>query len=128
MIFSLQMKRSERIGIALALSMGILAGVTGVMKAYHGYILIDVRSPDCKWLQHILRGRKKNPHVWRRDGSLLGILESDRRRSLQAENPDGLEHNKKYGHLTLTWTWALASPPTVGRLLQPGRILDLVSG
>ncbi|RMJ13135.1 hypothetical protein BHE90_004923 [Fusarium euwallaceae] len=31
---------------ALALSMGILAGITGVMKAVQGYMLIDVRSPD----------------------------------------------------------------------------------
>ncbi|RSL44541.1 hypothetical protein CEP54_014637 [Fusarium duplospermum] len=30
----------------LALSMGVLAGITGVMKAVQGYILIDVRSPD----------------------------------------------------------------------------------
>lgn len=50
MIFNLQIKRNERIGIALALSMGVLAGITGVMKAVQGYMLIDVRSPDCKTL------------------------------------------------------------------------------
>lgn len=48
MIFNLQMKQSERISEAVALSMGILAGVTGVMKAVQGYMLINVRSPDCK--------------------------------------------------------------------------------
>lgn len=47
MIFNLQIKRNERIGIALALSMGVLAGITGVMKAVQGYMLIDVRSPNC---------------------------------------------------------------------------------
>lgn len=48
MIFNLQMKRSERISVAIALSMGVLAGVTGIMKAVTGYMLMDVRNPDCK--------------------------------------------------------------------------------
>lgn len=48
MIFNLQMKRSERIGVALALSMGVLAGITGVMKAYTGYGLLDVFNPNCQ--------------------------------------------------------------------------------
>lgn len=48
MIFNLQMKQSERISVAVALSMGVLAGVTGIMKAVQGYMLINVRSPDCK--------------------------------------------------------------------------------
>ncbi|EEU38528.1 uncharacterized protein NECHADRAFT_88658 [Fusarium vanettenii 77-13-4] len=30
----------------LALSIGVLAGITGVIKAVQGYMLIDVRSPD----------------------------------------------------------------------------------
>ncbi|TDZ61815.1 hypothetical protein CTRI78_v004060 [Colletotrichum trifolii] len=46
MIFNLQMKKSERIGIAVALSMGVFAGVTGIMKAVQGYKLMDVRSPE----------------------------------------------------------------------------------
>ncbi|TID01702.1 hypothetical protein CH35J_004721 [Colletotrichum higginsianum] len=53
MIFNLQMKRSERISIAVALSMGVLAGVTGIMKAVQGRMLIDVRSPDYLYNQAI---------------------------------------------------------------------------
>ncbi|KAM9876381.1 hypothetical protein VDGL01_09511 [Verticillium dahliae] len=49
MIFNLQMKRSERLGIALALSMGVIAGFTGVMKAYYGFKLLQVSHPDCTW-------------------------------------------------------------------------------
>lgn len=49
MIFNLQMKQSERMSVALALSMGVLAGVTGIMKAYYGYELLDVTNPNCKW-------------------------------------------------------------------------------
>lgn len=47
MIFNLQMKQSERLSIALALSMGVVAGITGIMKAYYGYKLLDVRSTHC---------------------------------------------------------------------------------
>lgn len=46
MIFNLQMKRSERIGVALTLSTGVLAGVTGVMKAYQAELLADLTSPQ----------------------------------------------------------------------------------
>lgn len=46
MIFNLQMKKSERIGVALALSMGVLAGVTGIMKAYQNSLLSDVSNPE----------------------------------------------------------------------------------
>ncbi|KAM0328130.1 hypothetical protein ACHAQA_005535 [Verticillium albo-atrum] len=53
MIFNLQMKRSERLGIAIALSMGVIAGITGVMKAYTGYKLIDVRNPDYLYNQAV---------------------------------------------------------------------------
>ncbi|KZL71530.1 integral membrane protein [Colletotrichum tofieldiae] len=53
MIFNLQMKRSERISVALALSMGVLAGVTGIMKAVQGYVLINVRSPDYLYNQAV---------------------------------------------------------------------------
>ncbi|KAG7071387.1 Integral membrane protein [Colletotrichum scovillei] len=53
MIFNLQMKQSERISVAVALSMGILAGVTGVMKAVQGYMLINVRSPDYLYNQAV---------------------------------------------------------------------------
>ncbi|KAM5362800.1 hypothetical protein ACJZ2D_012332 [Fusarium nematophilum] len=53
MIFNLQMKQAERISIALALSMGVLAGITGVMKAVQGYMLIDVRSPDYLYTQAV---------------------------------------------------------------------------
>ncbi|TDZ34401.1 hypothetical protein C8035_v009375 [Colletotrichum spinosum] len=53
MIFNLQMKQSERIGIAVALSMGVLAGVTGIMKAAQGYKLMDVRSPDNMYNQAV---------------------------------------------------------------------------
>ncbi|KAM5347258.1 hypothetical protein ACJ41O_010263 [Fusarium nematophilum] len=37
----------------LALSMGVLAGITGVMKAVQGYMLIDVRSPDYLYTQAV---------------------------------------------------------------------------
>ncbi|KAM0277138.1 hypothetical protein ACHAQH_006032 [Verticillium albo-atrum] len=53
MIFNLQMKRSERLGIALALSMGVVAGITGVMKAYQGYKLIDARNPNYLYNQAV---------------------------------------------------------------------------
>ncbi|KAK1658345.1 hypothetical protein BDP55DRAFT_565433 [Colletotrichum godetiae] len=53
MIFNLQIKQSERICLVMALSMGILAGVTGVMKAVHGYVLINVRSPDYLYNQAV---------------------------------------------------------------------------
>ncbi|GJC86163.1 hypothetical protein ColLi_09001 [Colletotrichum liriopes] len=53
MIFNLQMKQSERISVALALSMGVLAGVTGIMKAVQGYMLINVRSPDYLYNQAV---------------------------------------------------------------------------
>ncbi|KAF5021263.1 hypothetical protein F66182_6661 [Fusarium sp. NRRL 66182] len=48
MIFNLQMKQSDRIGVAVALSMGVLAGIMGVMKAVQGTKLTDVMNPDCK--------------------------------------------------------------------------------
>lgn len=68
MIFNLQMKRSERISIALALSMGVVAGVTGVMKAYQGYLLLGVRNPDCKWpirpQQRSLKGGVHDPCLY----------------------------------------------------------------
>ncbi|KAK1727041.1 uncharacterized protein BDZ83DRAFT_772326 [Colletotrichum acutatum] len=38
---------------SVALSMGILAGVTGVMKAVQGYMLINVRSPDYLYNQAV---------------------------------------------------------------------------
>ncbi|OLN83296.1 hypothetical protein CCHL11_03165 [Colletotrichum chlorophyti] len=53
MIFNLQMKQSERISIALALSMGFLAGVMGIMKAVQGYMLLDVRSPNYFYNQSV---------------------------------------------------------------------------
>ncbi|KAF6824058.1 hypothetical protein CPLU01_11054 [Colletotrichum plurivorum] len=53
MIFNLKMKRSERLSVAVALSMGVLAGVTGIMKAVEGYMLIDVRSPDYLYNQAV---------------------------------------------------------------------------
>ncbi|TQN65309.1 Satratoxin biosynthesis SC1 cluster protein 4, partial [Colletotrichum shisoi] len=53
MIFNLQMKKSERISIAVALSMGVLAGVTGIMKAVYGHELTDVASPAYLYNQAI---------------------------------------------------------------------------
>ncbi|KAF9875396.1 hypothetical protein CkaCkLH20_07216 [Colletotrichum karsti] len=53
MIFNLKMKRSERLSVALALSMGVLAGVTGIMKAVQGYKLLSVRSPDYMYNQAV---------------------------------------------------------------------------
>ncbi|KAL2757271.1 hypothetical protein ACRALDRAFT_1067902 [Sodiomyces alcalophilus JCM 7366] len=53
MIFNLQMKRSERISVAIALSMGVLAGVTGIMKAITGYMLMDVRNPNYLYNQAV---------------------------------------------------------------------------
>ncbi|KAH8660130.1 hypothetical protein BX600DRAFT_467283 [Xylariales sp. PMI_506] len=56
MIFNLKMKRSERVGVAVALSMGILAGITGIMKAVEGYLLLDITDPNyfynqcCYWI------------------------------------------------------------------------------
>jgi hypothetical protein len=46
MIFNLQMRRSDRIGVALTLSTGVLAGVTGVMKAYQAHLLSDLSKPE----------------------------------------------------------------------------------
>ncbi|KAL0932299.1 uncharacterized protein CTRU02_213252 [Colletotrichum truncatum] len=53
MIFNLKMKRLERISVALALSMGVFAGVTGIMKAVQGYKLLQVRSPDYLYNQTV---------------------------------------------------------------------------
>ncbi|KZL81186.1 integral membrane protein, partial [Colletotrichum incanum] len=53
MICNLQMKQSERLSIALALSMGVLASVTSIMKAVQGYMLINVRSPDYLYNQAV---------------------------------------------------------------------------
>ncbi|KAF4981519.1 hypothetical protein FZEAL_2704 [Fusarium zealandicum] len=44
MVFNLQMNRTERISVAIALSMGFFAGITGIMKAYQAYVILDVRS------------------------------------------------------------------------------------
>ncbi|CRK11726.1 hypothetical protein BN1723_009478 [Verticillium longisporum] len=53
MTFNLQMKRSERLGIDLALSMGVIAGITGVMKAYYGSKLLQVRHPNYAYNQAV---------------------------------------------------------------------------
>lgn len=46
MIFNLQMKKSERIAVAISLSMGIVAGVTGILKAYQADLLDDFSKPQ----------------------------------------------------------------------------------
>ncbi|KAJ4266069.1 hypothetical protein NW762_004043 [Fusarium torreyae] len=51
MVFNLQMKKSERLSVAVALSMGILAGITGIFKAVQANKLLDVRSPDYMYIQ-----------------------------------------------------------------------------
>ncbi|KAF4466640.1 Integral membrane [Fusarium albosuccineum] len=53
MVFNLQMNKTERISVAAALSMGVLAGVTGINKAVQGYKLLDVRSPDYMYTQAV---------------------------------------------------------------------------
>ncbi|KAH8177158.1 hypothetical protein LIA77_02240 [Sarocladium implicatum] len=58
MIFNLQMERSERVAVAISLSMGILAGVTGVLKAYQADLLDDFSKP-----QNILYNQAMN-WVW----------------------------------------------------------------
>lgn len=48
MIFNLQMKKSDRYGLAIALSMGSLAGIVGILKAVWAHKLMDARDPQGK--------------------------------------------------------------------------------
>ncbi|KAF5025654.1 hypothetical protein F66182_2260 [Fusarium sp. NRRL 66182] len=51
MVFNLQMKKTERLSVAVALSMGVLAGITGIFKAIQASKLLQVRSPDYPYIQ-----------------------------------------------------------------------------
>ncbi|KAF4915222.1 hypothetical protein CGCVW01_v010390 [Colletotrichum viniferum] len=56
-VMGLQMKTHEKIGVAIAMSMGVLAGVMGVMKAVQSIIVLDPTTPNLFWKLCIF-------HVW----------------------------------------------------------------
>ncbi|KAF9877419.1 hypothetical protein CkaCkLH20_05119 [Colletotrichum karsti] len=56
-VLGLQMKKHEKIGVAVAMSMGVLAGVMGVMKAVQSIVMLDTSAPDLFWKICIM-------HVW----------------------------------------------------------------
>ncbi|KAF4828196.1 hypothetical protein CGCTS75_v007571 [Colletotrichum tropicale] len=56
-VMGLQMRKHEKIGVAIAMSMGVLAGVMGVMKAVQSIIMLDTSAPDLFWKICIM-------HVW----------------------------------------------------------------
>ncbi|KAH8660334.1 hypothetical protein BX600DRAFT_551752 [Xylariales sp. PMI_506] len=45
-IMSLQMKKSERISVAIAMSVGIVAGITGIMKSIQSFKTLDFTNPN----------------------------------------------------------------------------------
>ncbi|KAK8139462.1 hypothetical protein PG984_002842 [Apiospora sp. TS-2023a] len=42
------MRKSERVSIAIGMSFGVIAGVTGIMKAVQSVTTLDARVPDCE--------------------------------------------------------------------------------
>ncbi|KAI3528921.1 hypothetical protein CABS01_09046 [Colletotrichum abscissum] len=48
-VLSLQMRKHEKIGVGMAMSMGILAGVMGIMKAVQSIAIMDFLGPDYFW-------------------------------------------------------------------------------
>ncbi|KAH7367944.1 hypothetical protein B0T11DRAFT_349378 [Plectosphaerella cucumerina] len=45
-IMGLQMKKSERISVSVAMSFGIIAGITGIMKAVQSYMTLNPQDPN----------------------------------------------------------------------------------
>ncbi|KAG7125067.1 hypothetical protein HYQ45_013406 [Verticillium longisporum] len=111
MTFNLQMKRSERLGIDLALSMGVIAGITGVMKAYYGSKLLQVRHPNYAYNQAVYWiWSMAEPNVTIISASipvLRGFVRSARVRTESNNNGGGYvktgdSSNKFYNSVTVT--------------------------
>ncbi|KAK8120844.1 hypothetical protein PG999_004964 [Apiospora kogelbergensis] len=49
-LMGLQMKRSEKISLAVGMSFGAIAGITGVAKAIRSITTLAFDAPDCKKL------------------------------------------------------------------------------
>ncbi|KAK7952814.1 uncharacterized protein PG986_008542 [Apiospora aurea] len=45
-LMDLQMKKSERISLAIGMRFGVVAGITGIMKAVQSVTILDSRVPD----------------------------------------------------------------------------------
>ncbi|KAK1452798.1 hypothetical protein CCUS01_10672 [Colletotrichum cuscutae] len=54
-VLSLQMRKHEKIGVGVAMSMGILAGVMGIMKAVQSIAIMDFLGPGYFWKVCICR-------------------------------------------------------------------------
>ncbi|KAK8090455.1 hypothetical protein PG997_005416 [Apiospora hydei] len=48
-LMDLQMRKSERISLAIGMSFGVVAGVTGIMKAVQSVTTLDSRVPDFEY-------------------------------------------------------------------------------
>ncbi|KAI9149073.1 hypothetical protein HJFPF1_11119 [Paramyrothecium foliicola] len=59
----LQMKKEERISLAVAMSVGAVAGVTGVMKSVQSIKTLNHMDPECRFPLRIRRCKRQDTHI-----------------------------------------------------------------
>ncbi|KAM0283146.1 hypothetical protein ACHAQH_002627 [Verticillium albo-atrum] len=122
-IMGLQMKKAERISVALAMSVGAIAGITGVMKSVQSIMTLNPMHPDFTYnlvLFWIFSLAEPNSTIIAASIPVLRVLVRDARTNYGGYNGSSggpaayIESQNSRFHVHKDGQGAVAQPSTVG--------------